>query len=268
MRRAIVLISIVASVALLAYATSLAGALGYLGLETRALAKMFLTLAYNPGLRELTAMAPEAVTAIVWDFRGVDTLYETVVFYMAIIAALAIYRGVPKVGGGGGTGLSLIVRVVTKLLIPMNIAVALSIAVHGHLTPGGGFQAGAALAVISVLLAVVYSFSSYGRVGIDIPKAVTLRSVGLVAIALVVFTPLIYSLVTGAQAYLMQNYVKVDSGFSFPAEVFGQLISGTLIWLNVAEFLAVSFGFCIIFMLLSLREEVIRPALVGEEHGP
>lgn len=267
MRRVVVLVSIAVSVALLAYASNVAGALGYLGLETRALARMLLALAYNPGLRELTAMSPEAVTAIVWDFRGVDTLYETVVFYMAIIAALAIYRGAPKVGGGGGIGLSLIAKVVTKLLIPMNIAVAVSIAVHGHLTPGGGFQAGAALAVVSVLLAVVFSASSFSKVGVDVSKAVALRSAGLVAIAVVVFTPLIYSSVTGAQAYLMQSYVKVDSGFAFPVEVFGQLISGTLIWLNVAEFLAVSFGFFIIFMLLSLREDVVRPALVGEEHG-
>jgi len=266
MRRAIVLVSIAVSVALLAYATSVAGALGNLGLETRALAKMFLTLAYNPGLRELTAMSPEAVTAIVWDFRGVDTLYETVVFYMAITAALAIYRGAPKVGGGG-VGLSLIVRVVTRLLIPINIAVAVSIAVHGHLTPGGGFQAGVALAVISVLLAVVYSAKSFGKVGVDESKVIALESAGFVAIAAVVFAPLIYSSVTGAQAYLMQNYVKANSEFSFPVEVLGQLISGTLIWFNVAEFLAVSFSFFIIFMLLSLREEVVRPALVGEESG-
>jgi multicomponent Na+:H+ antiporter subunit B len=265
-RRVIVAVSIAASVALLAYATTVAGALGYLGLETRALARMFLALTYNPNLRELTAMSPEAVTAIVWDFRGVDTLYETVVFYMAIIAALAIYRGVHGVGGGGGVGLSLIVRVVTKLLVPMNIAIAVSIAVHGHLTPGGGFQAGATLAVVSVLLAVVYSVNSFSRVGVEVSKAVALRSVGLIAIAAVVFVPLIYGALTGAQAYLMQNYVKVDSGFHFPVEVLGQLISGTLIWLNVAEFLAVSFGFFIVFMLLSLREEEVKRSLLGEGH--
>jgi len=266
-RRVIVAVSIAASVALLAYTTTVAGALGYLGLETRTLARMFLALTYNPDLRELTAMSPEAVTAIVWDFRGVDTLYETVVFYMAIIAALAIYRGVSRVSGGGGVGLSLIVRVVTKLLIPMNIAIAVSIAVHGHLTPGGGFQAGATLAVISVLLAVVYSVNSFSRVGVDMSKAVALRSAGLIAIAIVVFTPLIYSALTGAQAYLMQSYVKVDSGFYFPADVLGQLISGTLIWLNTAEFLAVSFGFFIVFMLLSLREEIVKQSLLGEGRG-
>lgn len=265
MRRYAVLLSIVLSTCALAYVTTYLGALGSLGFDTRQLAKLFLAYAYNPWSPELTVMSPEAVTSIVWDFRGLDTLYETVVFYMAIVAALAIYRGIGY-SGTPGAGLSIIVRVVTRLLIPMNIAVAVSIAAHGHLTPGGGFQAGAALAVVSVLLAVVYSASSFGRLGIDVPKAVALRSLGLLAIAMVTFVPVVFSALTGVQAYLMQNYVKADSPFAFPTHVLGQLISGTLIWFNLAEFLAVSFGFFVVFMLLSLREDVVRRQL-GEEHG-
>ncbi|MCS7099411.1 MAG: Na(+)/H(+) antiporter subunit B [Sulfolobales archaeon] len=264
MRKYLVLASIVLTTAVVAYVTTYLGALGPLGLDTRYLAKLFLANTYNPAHRELTAMSPEAVTSIVWDFRGIDTLYETVVFYMAIIAALAIYRGVSYSNVRRGSGLSLIVKVVTKLLIPINIAVAVSIAAHGHLTPGGGFQAGAALAVVSVLLAVVYSAHSFVELGVNLSRAVALRSAGLLAIALVVFTPIVISALTGTQAYLMQNYVKVDSAFSFPAHVQSQLISGTLIWFNLAEFLAVSFGFFIIFMLLSLREEVVRE-WVGKE---
>lgn len=266
MRKYLVLASIVLGISVLAYATTYLGALGPLGFDTRNLAKLFLAYAYNPWLPELTVMSPEVVTSIVWDFRGVDTLYETVVFYMAIVAALAIYRGVKYSSTEvRGAGLSIIVRVVTRLLIPMNIAVAVSIAVHGHLSPGGGFQAGAALAVVSVLLAVVFSASSFGVIGVSLAKAATLWSVGLLAIAAVVFTPVVFSAATGIQAFLMQNYVKLDSPFAFPTHVYGQLISGTLIWLNLAEFFAVSFGFFVIFMLLSLREDVVRKQL-GERH--
>ncbi|MCX8184426.1 MAG: Na(+)/H(+) antiporter subunit B [Sulfolobales archaeon] len=264
MRKYFVLVSIVLATVVIAYITTYLRALGPIGLDTRYLAKLFLMLTYNPVYRELTAMSPEAVTSIVWDFRGVDTLYETVVFYMAIIAALTIYRGVSYSSIWGGYGLSLIVRVVTKLLIPINIAIAVSIAAHGHLTPGGGFQAGAVLAVVSVLLAVTYSASSFIKLGVSLSKAVALRSAGLLAIALVVFTPIVFSALTGVQTYIMQNYVKIDSSFSFPTHVWNQLISGTLIWLNLAEFLAVSFGFFIIFMLLSLREEVVREQ-IGEK---
>ncbi|MEM2007011.1 MAG: Na(+)/H(+) antiporter subunit B [Sulfolobales archaeon] len=266
MRKYVVLFSIVIATSVLAYLTTYLEAIGLIGLDTRYLAKLFLTFAYNPLARELTAISPEAVTSIVWDFRGIDTFYETAVFYMAIIAALAIYRGIGYPSIQSEKGLSIIVRVVTKLLIPINIAIAVSIAAHGHLTPGGGFQAGAALAVISVLLAVVFSASSFTKVGISLSKAIALRTAGLLAIAAVVFIPVVFSAFTGVQAYLMQNQVKVDSAFAFPAYIQDQLISGTLIWFNLAEFLAVSFGFFVIFMLLSLREDVVKEQL-GEDHG-
>jgi|YelNatPaOPRAMG01_1025707.scaffolds.fasta_scaffold22673_7 multicomponent Na+:H+ antiporter subunit B len=273
MRRSyVVLVSLVSIVFVLAYVTTYMNALGSICSDTRYLAKLFLALTYNPdtnsSLKYFAAMSPEAVTAIVWDYRGIDTFYETTVFFMAIIAALTIYRGVTSPASTTqGNGLSLIVKVVTKLLIPMNIAVAVSIAVHGHLTPGGGFQAGAALAVVSVLLAVVFSGSSFDKLNISISKAVALRSTGLLGIAAVTFIPLVYNLVTGVQAYLMQSYVKADAPFAFPTHIWGQLISGTLIWLNVAEFLAVSFGFFVVFMLLSLREETVRKYLgVGDGH--
>lgn len=266
MRNYVVLLSIVLATFILAYVTTYLGALGLIGFDTRYLAKLFLTFTYNPFIRELTAMSPEAVTSIVWDFRGIDTFFETAVFYMAIIAALAIYRGISYMGVQSEVGLSVIVRVVTRLLIPINTAIAVSIAAHGHLTPGGGFQAGAALAVISVLLAVVYSSSSFSKLGISLAKAIALRSAGLITIAIVIFVPVVFSALTRTQAYLMQNYVKVDSLFTFPTHVQSQLISGTLIWLNLAEFLAVSFGFFVIFMLLSLREDVVMKQM-GEEHG-
>lgn len=265
MREYLVLLSIIVVISVLAYATTYWGAIGVIGFDTRYLAKLFLTFTYNPPFRELTAMSPEAVTSIVWDFRGIDTFFETAVFYMAIIAALAIYRGVGYPSVQSGVGLSIIVKVVTKLLIPINVAIAVSIAAHGHLTPGGGFQAGAALAVISVLLAVVFSASSFVKLGISLSKAVAFRSMGLLAIAVVVFVPVVFYTLTGVQAYLMQNHIKADSPFAFPTHVMGQLISGTLIWLNLAEFLAVSFGFFVIFMLLSLREEWVKEQL-GERH--
>lgn len=271
-RSFIVLTSLISVVFVIAYVTTYMEVLGPLGSDIRYLAKLFLALTYNPNtntsLKYLTAMSPEAVTAIVWDYRGIDTFYETTVFFMAIMSALTIYRGINNIESKtqGEDGLSIIVRVVTKLLIPMNMAVAVSIAVHGHLTPGGGFQAGAALAVISVLLAVVFSRYSFGKLGINISKAVALRSVGLLGIATVTFLPLVYSLIVGVQTYLMQSYVKADSPFAFPVYAWGQLISGTLIWLNVSEFLAVSFGFFVTFMLLSLREEIIRKYL-GEGDG-
>ena len=51
MRRALVLVSIVLTISVLAYVTTYLGALGDIGADTRYLAKIFLVLAYNPALR-------------------------------------------------------------------------------------------------------------------------------------------------------------------------------------------------------------------------
>ncbi|WP_367883579.1 hypothetical protein [Thermococcus peptonophilus] len=39
-----------------------------------------------------TSHSPEVVTAIVWNYRGFDTLFETFVFFLAIMGALSVLR--------------------------------------------------------------------------------------------------------------------------------------------------------------------------------
>ena len=147
MRRILVAVAIVVIAAVASLVATIGGALGPLFDGVRPLAEFYLFNVFNAHNATLTAMSPEAVTSIVWDYRGLDTLFETVVFYMAIIGCVALYRGIELIKDGPEVGLSRIVKTVTKILIVVNIAVAASIALHGHLTPGGGFQAGAAMAV-------------------------------------------------------------------------------------------------------------------------
>jgi len=264
-RRVLTAIAVVMIAVALSLVATLGNALGPLFDGIRPIAEFYLLNVFNIRNATLTAMSPEAVTSIVWDYRGLDTLFETVVFYMAIIGCVALYRGVEIVGKGSGVGLSRIVKTVTKVLIVMNIAVAASIALHGHLTPGGGFQAGAAMAVAPLIIIVVFSrFFLVGR-GVTKEVALSLRSMGLLGIALVALVPLISWVATGTVAYIMQNQVKVNSSFSFPAYVGNVLISGSLIWYNVFEFLAVTFGFTIVFLLLSVDEESIKKVLEGDE---
>ncbi|MEM0361843.1 MAG: Na(+)/H(+) antiporter subunit B [Sulfolobales archaeon] len=258
--------SLAITVVILAYIATLGGGLGPLFSDLRPLAEVFLGTTLNPEKRFFTAMSPEGVTAIVWDYRGLDTLFETAVFYLAIIGAVAIYRDISEKVGfkGGGLGLSKIVKVVTKLLIPINIAIAISIALHGHLTPGGGFQAGAAMAVVPMILIVV--FSRYFLLELKLSKSLALafRSIGLTGIALTVFLPIIMALLSGFNAYIMQNQAKVNAPVGFPAYVGNALISGSLILYNVFEFLAVTFGFSILFLLLSIEEDVVKEQMRGE----
>jgi len=261
----VVAICLAIVIVIISYIVTLGGGLGPLFSDVRPLATVYLGTTFNTSNPIFTAMSPEAVTAIVWDYRGLDTLFETAVFYLAIIGSVAIYRGInEKLRISMGFGLSKIVKVVTKLLIPMNIAVATSIALHGHLTPGGGFQAGAAMAVIPMLLVVV--FSRYFLLDIRLSKdlALTLRSIGLLGLALTLFTPVVIGLINGLNAYIMQNQAKINAPVSLPAFVGGSLISGSLIMYNVSEFLAVSFGFAILFILLSIEEGLVKDQMRGE----
>ncbi|NJE79722.1 sodium:proton antiporter, partial [Thermococcus sp. GR4] len=83
---------------------------------------------------------PEVVTSILWDYRGIDTLFETAVFFLAIIGSLTVFRLTKeqekevKKAESTPTELTPIVKDVTKVIVVMILAVSASIALHGHLT--------------------------------------------------------------------------------------------------------------------------------------
>ena len=50
--------------------------------DVRPLGKFYLE---NSCFGDYSAKSPEVVTSILWDYRGVDTLFETSVFFLAIM---------------------------------------------------------------------------------------------------------------------------------------------------------------------------------------
>lgn len=52
--------------------------------------------------------------------------------------------------------MSVVVRTIARILFPMVLAFGLYIIMHGHLTPGGGFQGGAVVASAIALIVVVF----------------------------------------------------------------------------------------------------------------
>lgn len=229
------------------------------GTLIRPLGEFYLYATYNPYdpiVRLFTAMSPESVTAIVWDFRGLDTLFETSVFYLAIIGALALTRGLmPAPKGEEGQGLSVIVKSVTKITVPMILAVGASVGLHGHLTPGGGFQGGSVIAVIPMLMIVIFSVLFLAK-RMNITGFLILRSIGLAIIGFTGVALFIAGLVQGVPAWVFQNMPKPGAPLSMPVEVHGALISGTLWFFNLAEMIAVASGFSIAFLILLLVKEV------------
>jgi multicomponent Na+:H+ antiporter subunit B len=99
--------------------------------------------------------ATDLVTAINFDFRAFDTLGEEFLLFTSVLGIALILREMREEQVGPSqeesdehtfAGASEALRAMVLVLIPVLVAVGIYIAVHGHLTPGGGFQAGVVLA--------------------------------------------------------------------------------------------------------------------------
>jgi multicomponent Na+:H+ antiporter subunit B len=104
------------------------------------------------------AHTPNIVTVMIADYRGFDTLGETMVVFAAGLACALLL--LPRGGGGRIPRMlqretNLIAEVVTRIMIPLVVIFALYVVFHGHYSPGGGFQGGALIAAAVLLARVV-----------------------------------------------------------------------------------------------------------------
>jgi len=131
---------------------------------------------------------PNIVTAVLADYRGYDTMFETAVIFTAGVACFLLLRifirdapeerlyrhvltGVTiRIKKGGRlpdsddfdridtlwTPHDLIIKTISRLLIPFIQLFGLYVIAHGHHSPGGGFQGGVILGASIILLAISY----------------------------------------------------------------------------------------------------------------
>ncbi|NJE08533.1 cation:proton antiporter [Thermococcus sp. M39] len=131
--------------------------------------------------------------------------------------------------------MSIVVRTTTKLISPFLVTYAAYLMIYGHLSPGGGFQAGVILAVSVILLITSHGYKKvkkkfkFKEVGIiESFSAIFLVSLGLVGILF------------GGFFYNFLNERK-----------FGSLISGGIVPLfNIAVGLKVGAAFTFLFYIL------------------
>ena len=176
-----------------------------------------------------------AVTAVVFDYRGFDTLGEELILVAAATAAAMLLREtreydvaeiVDPVRSDG-------VRAVGAVTAIALLVLGLNVVAHGQLTPGGGFQGGVVLAAAFLTIFLAVEYHSFHRL------APTAFSEPLEAI--------------GAGGYIVYGVVALAVGGSYlenvlPLGTFGRLTSsGSVSLLSWASGLAVCGGFLIVF---------------------
>lgn len=102
---------------------------------------------------------PNMVTAVLADYRGFDTMFETVVVFIAGLAVVSILRGGPARRTRDREFVvdfepDLIVTNTVRLVVPVIQIFAFYVLAHGHVSPGGGFQGGVAMGASFILIAL------------------------------------------------------------------------------------------------------------------
>ncbi|MGB1110877.1 MAG: hydrogen gas-evolving membrane-bound hydrogenase subunit E, partial [Gammaproteobacteria bacterium] len=91
--------------------------------------------------------AANIVTAVVLGYRGIDTLGEIAILFTAATAGgLLISRQRERRPASKDKDGGFVLSTGADLLLPLLLVVGFYIILHGHLTPGGGFQGGVILA--------------------------------------------------------------------------------------------------------------------------
>lgn len=114
---------------------------------------------------------PNIVTAVLASYRGYDTLGEVTVIFTAAAAVMALIgrgrrtvkHGIPEGAPGHGHAVMQphsVLRVTSKLLMPLIFLFALYVQFHGDFGPGGGFQAGVIFGSAFILYTLIFGLDN------------------------------------------------------------------------------------------------------------
>jgi len=98
----------------------------------------------NEGIKETGAT--NIVTSVVVSYRGFDTLGEVTVLFIAAIGLGAVLTASGREKMRKTEPASMVLYTGCRLLFPLILIFGTYVFIHGHLTPGGGFQGGAIIA--------------------------------------------------------------------------------------------------------------------------
>ncbi len=115
---------------------------------------------------------PNIVTSVLASYRAFDTFGEVVVIFTAGMGVLALLSVVRRSDSSLNNDIfdhsmheqHLILRIVTKMMIPYILLFAFYVQFHGDFGPGGGFQAGVIFAAAIFLYTMLFGMSTARRV--------------------------------------------------------------------------------------------------------
>lgn len=202
---------------------------------------------------------PNAVSAVNFDYRGVDTLGEEFILFAAVAGIVMALRRdreqtthepLPRARGRRRSERSEAVRAFSVLGVGATLAFGIYLAIHPHLSPGGGFQGAAIAAGAFPLVMLGLSYDTFSRV--------TRHEQHEIAEAI------------GAGAYALIGLATLAAGGSFLANVLplgvrGSFFSGgTITLINVFVAIEVGAGFTLMFLEFAHETRIQKP----EEPAP
>lgn len=227
-------------------------------------ANIYLSNYYIENAMEHTHAA-NIVTAVLADYRGFDTLFETCVLFLSGVGTLMILFSKAKVkdktllkkqqeepaepgekilreetvGSYGGS----ILDAAFRIIMPIVMVYAIYVLFHGELSLGGGFQAGALLACAYLIDRIVPSFES--RMGeIKEENMLIVAGIGTFLYAFTGILPMFFG----------GNFLEYGK---LP---FGRLLQGGAAGLHAAGILMIEIGVtvCVMAVIMTILEVVLE----------
>ena len=199
--------------------------------------------------------ATDVVSAISFDYRGIDTLFEEFILFAAVAGVSVLLRPL----GDEARRLpeddapdrhipppSPTVGLMAVVVAPLLLVVGLETVTHGQVSPGGGFQGGV---VLASAVYVIYLATGYTNVERFEPGTLVEAADGI-----------------GAGGYVFVGLLGLLRGVAYLTNVLGlghpgNLISGgTLPLLNAVVGVEVAAGFVLLFKEFLDQTEVVRAA--------
>jgi multicomponent Na+:H+ antiporter subunit B len=195
-----------------------------------------------------------AVTAINFDYRGLDTLGEEFILFAAVTGVVILLRDQPdadkdaaeeQLSAPGRTKYrpSEAVQWMGYGLVGIIVLFGIDILIHPQPSPGGGFQGGAIIGTASILICLVTNHRVYGAV-IDHAMADLAEAIGAGGYALLGLGTL------AAGGAFLQNMLPLGTVGSIT-------VGGTIPLINFLVGVEVAAGFAVLF--LEFFKEVRRP---------